>query len=909
MAGGGGGARARGDPLLKPRVEVVLGALRKGGARAGAGGGAAAAANPRGVAEALQEAYPSYRRMQFPVLRQAVERVLAELEVPPAPAPTGAAGAAGAAGARPALPLSPGGGSPQGPGSGGAGDGGTERPRPRAAAPTPAGGAVGGGAGGQPPRKRARRTSGGAGAPGAGGGPRAAAAEPFQPTEPRPVCLADLGGLEGPVATLRELVQRPLAHPEVYAWLGVAPPRGVLLHGPPGCGKTVLGHAVAREAGVPFFYLSAPEVVGGLSGESESRLRQLFDAARREAPCIVFIDEVDALAPRRESAQREMERRIVAQFLTCLDSLATRPKPRESGVKEGDGVADGAPSELPTAEEAAAVSAESSGHVVVLGATNRPDSLDPALRRAGRFDREVVLGVPGEAQRRDILDVVTRRLRCGKGLDLDAVARGTPGYVGADLEALAQEAAAGAATRVFSTLGQRSAVEQEIEPASASAGPAPAPAPAQVPDQGAALRVEAMQTDATGEEREVPIGERGGRRQALQPAELELIWIEPADFERAMKKVQPSLRREGFATVPGVTWSDVGGMATVRDELRFAVAEPIRCPERFRKVGIPPGAGVLLHGPPGCGKTLVAKACANESRANFISIKGPELLNKWVGESERAVRSLFARARAAAPCILFFDELDALAPKRGEGGGSNLAAERVVNQMLAEMDGVDGREGVYLVAATNRPDMIDPALLRPGRLDRMVFVPLPDGENRRAIAKAVAASRGMQLENAQTHEAMEDLCAGDACEGFSGADVAALLREAAVLALKRGGETVTVEDLEGAATRVGPSVAPKERAGYAEVGMRMQKGRGKGDAPGREAPMAGGPGGAVQEVKQLFKTPTAIASAEGFSFDHVVQRLGNKYSKEDLKRHIEELCDQGLLYYTNQLDRWKSTDE
>ena len=327
MAAGGGG-RARGDPLLKPRVEVVLGALRKG---AGAGG---LAANPRGVAEALQEAYPSYRRTQFPVLRAAVERVLAELEVPPPP---------------PSLPL-PSGRASLGPGSGAVGDEGGERRR--AAAQTPEGGAAGGAAGGQPPRKRARasggrgsmrlpgegaRAPGGAGAPGPGGGPRAAAAEPFQPTEPRPVCLADLGGLEGPVATLKELVERPLAHPEVYAWLGVAPPRGVLLHGPPGCGKTALGHAIAREAGVPFFYLSAPEVVGGLSGESESRLRQLFDAARREAPCIVFIDEVDALAPRRESALREMERRIVAQFLTCLDSLAARPKPRASGVKDGEG--------------------------------------------------------------------------------------------------------------------------------------------------------------------------------------------------------------------------------------------------------------------------------------------------------------------------------------------------------------------------------------------------------------------------------------------------------------------------------------------------------------------------------------------------------------------------------------------
>ena len=628
--------------------------------------------------------------------------------------------------------------------------------------------------------------------------------------------LSDLGGLEGPVATLQELVQRPLAHPEVYAWLGVAPPRGVLLHGPPGCGKTALGHAVAREAGVPFFYLSAPEVVGGLSGESEARLRQLFEAARREAPCIVFIDEVDALAPRRESAQREMERRIVAQFLTCLDSLACKPKSKSAEMEGGEGDEGGKEiPALPTAEEAAAVSKDSSGHVVVLGATNRPDSLDPALRRAGRFDREVVLGVPGEEQRRAILEVVTRRLRCGKGLDLDAVARGTPGYVGADLEALAQEAAAGAAARIFSNLKK---LDTE-------AGPAAAAGPGQEISEGGAV-------GSAGENgRTESPGSDARRLKPLEPQELQQIWIEPSDFERAIERVQPSLRREGFATVPGVTWSDVGGMATVRDELRFAVAEPIRCPERFRKVGIPPGSGVLLHGPPGCGKTLVAKACANESRANFISIKGPELLNKWVGESERAVRSLFARARAAAPCILFFDELDALAPKRGQGEGSNLAAERVVNQMLAEMDGVDGREGVYLVAATNRPDMIDPALLRPGRLDRMVFVPLPDSDNRRAIAKAVAVSRGMQLDGPQAQSAMENLCGGDTCEGFSGADVAALLREAAVLALKRGADSVSVEDLEGASKRVGPSVAPQERAGYAAMGARMRKGRGDERCP------------------------------------------------------------------------------
>ena len=642
-----------------------------------------------------------------------------------------------------------------------------------------------------PPAKRARLAAG------ADKGKKAKA-NPFLASKPRPVRYADLGGLEGAVKSVRELVERPLRHPEVYSWLGVTAPRGVLLHGPPGCGKTMLGHAIANETGVPFFYVAAPEIVSGMSGESETKIRQLFAAAQQVAPAIVFIDEIDSIAPKRESAQKEMEKRIVAQLLTSIDGVGGREEGR-GGAAGGRG--------LPTAEEAVA---SSSKHIIVLGATTRPEVIDPALRTAGRFDREIALTVPGEEARAAILRILTRNLRLKDEIHVEALAKRTPGYVGADLQALIKEAAAEAVARAFLDL-------------EASAAPPP-DAPAANGGAGGASEA----SEASDEGR--------GKPRALPPEVLETIRIVHSDFDAALGRVQPSMKREGFATVPDVTWDDVGALHAVREELRFAITEPIKDPERFKALGINTGSGVLLHGPPGCGKTLVAKAIANESRANFISIKGPELLNKYVGESERAVRQLFARARQAAPCVLFFDELDALAPKRG-GEGGNQSTERVVNQMLTEMDGVEGRDGVYLIAATNRPDILDPALLRPGRLDKMLFVPLPSPGDRGAIVRAL-----MRRTKVAAGADPPAVVATDACTGYSGADCAAFMREAAVCALKNGRAAIAQEDLLAAREKVRPSVSRADEETYNALGhnLRQSRGVGKGRKPKLERKKSGG---------------------------------------------------------------------
>jgi len=602
---------------------------------------------------------------------------------------------------------------------------------------------------------------------------RSASAKVFaQMTSPRSVRLSDLGGIEDSLVAIRELILCPLMHPELYAWLGVDPPRGVLLHGPPGCGKTTLAHAIAQEAKVPFFSIAATEIVSGMSGESEAKIRELFTMAAAHAPSIIFIDEIDAIVPKRESAQREMERRIVAQLLASMDEL-------QSSVSNADAV-----DRL----------ARCRRHVTVIGATNRPDGMDAALRRAGRFDREIMLGIPDEAARERILRVQATKLRLSGDLDLREIAKKTPGYVGADLSALAKEAAASAVTRIFQKLNASG---------------------------------DADMRDGVIERKELKLATgRLADPRALTETELEDLTITMDDFTLALTRVQPSAQREGFTTTPNVTWDDVGSLTEIREELKFSIAEPIAHPERFQAMGLNISTGVLLYGPPGCGKTLVAKATANEACANFISIKGPELLNKYVGESERAVRTLFQRARAASPCVLFFDEMDSLAPRRGSGG-DNTSAERVVNQLLTEMDGLEARNATFLIAATNRPDMIDPAMLRPGRLDKLLYVPLPPLDGRVAILKTLTRKTPIALD-----VKIEQIAMSASCDGFSGADLAALVREACVAALKSmtvAGSIplVTSTHFDEAFTKVQPSVSKADHARYDELRRKLRRERGR----------------------------------------------------------------------------------
>ncbi|KAJ3050626.1 hypothetical protein HK097_008392, partial [Rhizophlyctis rosea] len=546
--------------------------------------------------------------------------------------------------------------------------------------------------------------------------------------------LSDLGGLgETLEEEVLQLIVMPLKHSEIHLHLGIQPPRGVLLHGPPGCGKTLLAHSIAGEAGVPFISISAPSVVSGMSGESEKKIREVFEEAKEAAPCLLFIDEIDAITPKRETAQREMERRIVAQLLTCMDDLSldrTNGKP-----------------------------------VLLIGATNRPDSLDPALRRAGRFDREISMGVPDEKARErfvlivpnvekveklsfvsSILKKLSSKLRLSGDFDFNKLAKLTPGYVGADLNALTAEAGMIAVRRILESLRTRQAQIKQIAEAEESAAQQveetrqPDGDSMDVDDEdGISFSSTGPLTTTTEPLTTTPMPIREflqTRTDPLSETELAPLCITHADFLAAIKVVQPSAKREGFATVPGVSWNDIGALSSVREELRMAVVEPVRRPEFFERVGITAPMGVLLYGPPGCGKTLLAKAVANESCCNFISVKGPELLNKYVGESERGVRMVFSRAAASSPCVIFFDELDALCPARSNDAESQ-SSSRLVNTLLTEMDGMSGRKQVYVIAATNRPDMIDPAMLRPGRLDKTLYVDLPNADERFEILKTL----------------------------------------------------------------------------------------------------------------------------------------------------------------------------
>lgn len=577
-----------------------------------------------------------------------------------------------------------------------------------------------------------------------------------------------MGGMDEVITQLMEIVGMPILHPEIYKTTGVEPPRGVLLHGPPGCGKTTIANALAGDLKVPFINISAPSVVSGMSGESEKKIRELFEEAKTLAPCIIFFDEIDAITPKREGAQREMERRIVAQMLTSIDELSLDKT-------------NGQP-------------------VIIIGATNRPDSLDPALRRAGRFDREICLNVPNEASRLHILKKMTQNLKIDGSLDFARLAKATPGYVGADLKALTTAAGICAIKRIFSNLTIEDDVNSQMELESLST------------IQKFLLR----------------------HPTPLTPEQLAPLAITYEDFLVALPTIQPTAKREGFATVPDVSWENVGALSNIRIELNMAIVQPIRNPGVYERVGIHAPAGVLMWGPPGCGKTLLAKAVANESRANFISIKGPELLNKYVGESEKAIRQVFTRARASVPCVIFFDELDALVPRRDSSLSES--SSRVVNTLLTELDGLNDRKGIFVIGATNRPDMIDPAMLRPGRLDKTLFIELPNAQERLDILKTVIKVNKTPL---APEVDLSAIAHDERCRNFSGADLSALIRESGVIALKKkffqkpidnqddmmddsdDAILVTPDDFERALNSVKPSVNDRDRAKYEKLNKKM----------------------------------------------------------------------------------------
>ncbi len=546
------------------------------------------------------------------------------------------------------------------------------------------------------------------------------------------VTYEDIGGLDEELDQVREMIELPMRHPELFKQLGIEPPKGVLLHGPPGTGKTLMAKAVANEIDAHFQTISGPEIMSKYYGESEEKLREVFEEAEENAPAIVFIDELDSIAAKREEAGGDVERRVVAQLLSLMDGLEER------------------------------------GRVTVIAATNRVDAIDPALRRGGRFDREIEIGVPDKDGREEILQVHTRGMPLSDGIDLDRYAENTHGFVGADLESLAREAAMNALRRIR-------------------------------PD----LDLESEEIDA-----EV----------------LESLRVTETDFKEALKGIEPSALREVFVEVPDVTWEDVGGLEGTKERLRETIQWPLDYPEVFEAMDMQAAKGVLMYGPPGTGKTLLAKAVANEAQSNFISIKGPELLNKYVGESEKGVREVFEKARANAPTVIFFDEIDSIAGERGRTTSDSGVGERVVSQLLTELDGLEELEDVVVIATTNRPDLIDNALLRPGRLDRHVHVPVPDEAGRRKIFEV--HTRGKPLADAVSI----DWLAAET-DGYVGADIEAVCREASMAATREfvrsvdrqeideaiGNVRISKEHFEDALSEVGPSVTPETRERYEEI--------------------------------------------------------------------------------------------
>ena len=542
------------------------------------------------------------------------------------------------------------------------------------------------------------------------------------------ITYEDIGGLHEEIQRIREMVELPLRHPELFQRLGIEPPRGIFLFGPPGCGKTLLAKAVANESDANFYVISGPEIMSKFYGESEARLREIFQKAHESAPSIVFIDEMDAIAPKREEVTGEVERRVVAQLLSLMDGMGSR------------------------------------GNIIVIGATNRPNAIDPALRRPGRFDREIEIGVPDRQARYEILQIHTRNMPLAKDVDLQKLANLSHGYTGADQSALCREAAMKTLRRYLPEINL--------------------------------------------EEEKIPT-------ETLEKMEVKLD-----DFMAAYREITPTAMREVYVEIPTVKWEDVGGLLDVKQELMEAVEWPIKKPEVFKRVGVQPPKGILLYGPPGCGKTMLARAISTESEANFISIKGPEIFSKWVGESEKAIREVFRKGRTAAPSIIFFDELDSVIPRRGMGYADSGASERVISQLLSEMDGIEALQNVVVIAATNRPDILDPAALRPGRFDRLIYVPTPDERTRLQVLKI--HTKGMPLEKDVN---LEELARKTM--GYSGADLQAICREAGMIALRHNIEakSISLKDFEDAIEKVKPSLSADMENAYLGFAKRFRKER------------------------------------------------------------------------------------
>ena len=502
----------------------------------------------------------------------------------------------------------------------------------------------------------------------------------------------DIGGCRKQMAKIREMIELPLRHPALFKTLGVKPPKGVLLYGPPGSGKTLIAKAISNEVGAFFFLLNGPEIMSKMQGEAEANLRKAFEECEKNSPAILFIDELDSIAPNREKTQGEAEKRVVAQLLTLMDGAKGR------------------------------------GQVVVIGATNRPNALDPALRRAGRFDREIDIGVPDEVGRMEILRIHTKNMKMSDDVDLASVAKNTHGFVGSDMASLCQEAAL----------------------------------------QCVREKMDMIDIDDDTIDAEI----------------LDAMCVNNEHFKHAQGQINPASLRETVVEIPTTTWEDIGGLEDVKANLREMILYPIEHPDKFQKFGMQPSKGVLFYGPPGCGKTLMAKAVANECSSNFVSVKGPELLTMWFGESEANVRDIFDKARAAAPCVLFFDELDSVGVARGSGSGGSGAGDRVLNQLLTEMDGAGAKKNLFFIGATNRPDILDEALIRPGRLDQLIYIPLPDKASRMQIFKAVLRKSPV------APNVSFDFCA-DLTQDFTGADITELCQRSAKSAIR---ESISAEE-------------------------------------------------------------------------------------------------------------------